>query len=106
LFKIRKPLPNAHYTTLELNLEERLFQVNQKHETTNLTKIEAGILQGSVLRPVLYLIYTGDLPTSENTTTSTFADDTSILATHEDPAIASMKFQDNISKIKEWASKS
>jgi hypothetical protein len=40
----------------------------------------------------LYLIYTSDLPTSDNTT-ATFTDDTAILATHEDPAIASMKLK-------------
>jgi hypothetical protein len=31
-------------------------------------------------------------------TTATFADDTAILATHEDPAIASMKLQATINK--------
>jgi hypothetical protein len=38
-------------------------------------------------------------------TTATFADDTAILATHEDPAIASMKLQATINKIEEWAKK-
>jgi hypothetical protein len=104
LFKIRKTLPRAYYRTLESYLKEKLFQVKLKNEITNLRKIEAGVPQGSVLGPVLYLTYTSDLPTSENTT-ATFADDTAILATNEDPAIASVKLQDNINKINEWAKK-
>lgn len=42
--------------------------------------IEAGVPQGSVLGPTLYLIYTADIPTSRQLTISTFADDTAILS--------------------------
>jgi hypothetical protein len=83
----------------------RLFQVKFKDETTNLRKTDAGVPQRSVLGPVLYLVYTSDLPTSDNITTATFADDTAILATHEDPVIASMKLQAIINKIDYWAKK-
>jgi hypothetical protein len=46
-----------------------------------------------------------DFPTTDNTATATFAEDTAILATHEDPAIASMKLQATINKIDDWAMK-
>jgi hypothetical protein len=49
------------------------------------------------------LIYTSNFLTSDNTTIATFADDTAILATHEDPTTASIKLQATINKINDWA---
>jgi hypothetical protein len=80
----KKNLPHAYYRIVESYLTDRLFQVNFKDEITTLRKTEAGVLQGSALGPVPYLIYTSDLPTSDNRTAATFADGTAILATHED----------------------
>jgi hypothetical protein len=36
---------------------------------------------------------------------ATFADDTAILAAHEEPAIASLKIQNNVNEINEWTKK-
>jgi hypothetical protein len=40
--------------------------------------------------------YTADLPTSPESTTATFANDTAVLATDSDPAIASHKLKSNL----------
>jgi hypothetical protein len=98
----QKTLPHVYYRTLESYLTDRPFQVKFKDETTTLRKTEAGVPQGSVLGLVLYLIYASDLPTSDNTTTATFADDKVILVTHEDPETAPMKLQTTINKIDDW----
>jgi hypothetical protein len=55
-----------------------------------------------VLVPLLYLIYTADLPTSPGTLTATFADDTSILTTDSDPVVASQLLQAELIAIQNW----
>jgi hypothetical protein len=58
--------------------------------------------QGSVLASVLYTIYTADLPTNIGTEIATFADDTAIMASDQNPVTASQKLQAHLSEIEHW----
>lgn len=49
----------------------RKFQVKFGDKVSGLYDIEASVPQGSVLGPVLYSIYTADLPFSDNVVTTT-----------------------------------
>jgi hypothetical protein len=75
-----------------------------KHQDvcTSLHTIQSGVPQGSILGPVLYSIYTADLPVSNLTLTATYADDTAIMASHTDPIIATQLLQQHLDKLEHW----
>lgn len=49
--------------------------------------ISAGVPQGSDLSPLVYTIYTSDLPISENTIVGIYADDIDLLSAFSDHTI-------------------
>jgi hypothetical protein len=105
LYKLKTLLPNSFYMILKSYLDGRKFQVKYEEETSNLYEIEASVPQGSVLGPVLYTIYTADLPRTEEVETATYADDTACLASDIDPLKASQKLQIQLNKIDLWLRK-
>lgn len=50
-------------------------------------------MHDSRCRPLLYIIYNSDLPTTLETSTATFVDNTAVLASHKSPIIASHNLQ-------------
>lgn len=105
LYKLKQSLPYQYYEIIKSYLENRQFLVKFQDEQTKLFEINAGVPQGSVIGPLLYLLYTADMPTSRLTLTATFADDTAILASHYNPEIASQRLQNSLNTIVTWLQK-
>ena len=57
--------------------EEKTLRVVLNGQTSGWRKINSGVLQGSVLGPLLFLIYINDLPDGITSKCKLFADDTS-----------------------------
>jgi hypothetical protein len=66
--------------------------------------VKSGAPQGSVMLALLCLIYTADLPKTNNTTIATFVDDSALIAVNNDPIVTS-HLQYHLSFLHEWYSK-
>ena len=102
IFKLKQIFPEPIFNILNSYLCNRKFKIVQNEYLSGEYKINAGVPQGSVFGPTLYLIYTADLPTDNNVLTSTFADDTAILSRHRDPARASFILNSHLNKLQRW----
>ena len=101
-YKLKLLLPVQYSRILESYISERYFRIKQEDAYSDLRKIQAGVPQGSVLGPVLYLLYTRDMPTFEKNIVATFADDTAIMAIGNNNTESTEKLQAAITKVQSW----
>lgn len=105
LHKISRFLPAQHVQILKSYLDDRAYFIHYGDTNSSIKPIAAGVPQGSVLGPLLYVLYTADIPTQEDTTLATFADDTAILAPHENYTVANSRLQTAVNEIVHWATR-
>lgn len=103
--KLNSTFPKQYTDIIKSYLTDRHFRIKQDDAYSDLKEIKAGVPQGSVLGPVLYLLYTYDLPELDNNTVATFADDTAIIAVGKDNTVTANSLQSAINKFQNWTNK-
>ena len=72
MHKLRNTLPESFCNFLQSCLTERYFRVKQEDSYSKLFPISAGFPHGSILGQLLYLLFTSDVPTSNEYVTAKF----------------------------------
>ena len=72
-------------------------------QTSSWKNILAGVPQGSVLGPILFLVYINDLPNGIESTCKIFADDTSLFSKVKDETSSDTQLNNDLNKISKWA---
>ena len=86
-------------------LSERFQRVLLNGLASKWSQIKAGVPQGSVLGPLLFLVYINDLPEGLTSNVKLFADDTSIFSVVRDSSSSSLSLNEDLSKISQWGYK-
>ena len=105
ILKLSKLLPKSFSSLLTSYLQNRFFRIRYYDAYSSYRVIEAGVPQGSILGPILYLLYTSDVPVVPGVKVATFADDTAFLATGADSQTSARKLQYAANTLTSWSKK-
>ena len=105
IYKLNRMFSTQYVEILTSYISNRLFRIKQEDAYSDLKEIRAGVPQGSVLGPILYLLYTSDLPVLEDTAVATFADDTALLTVDQNQENTIQKLQTSSNEIVKWTKK-
>ena len=91
------------YKLLENYLSRRFQRVVLNGQTSSWRPVLAGVPQGSIMGPLLFLIYINDLPNELKSNVKLFADDTSLFTVVKDKNESANILNNDLQSISKWA---
>ena len=104
LFKLRQNGIDGNLLSLLGNyLSKRKQRVVLNGQSSEWAHILSGVPQGSVLGPLLFLVFINDLENGIKSGINFFADDTSIFSIVRDPCLTAEELNQDLNTINQWA---
>jgi len=104
IFKLKQNGISGQLLNLLQNyLSNRQQRVTLNGSVSELTNIESGVPQGSVLGPLLFLVYINDLEKNIKSNIKFFADDTMLFSIVKDPHLTAYELNHDLDVISKWA---
>ena len=104
LFKLRQlGIDGSFLKWIESYLTGRSQQVVIRGKISGRLPLECGVPQGSLLGPLLFLVYVNDLQDVPTSLLLMYADDALLVEPVEDPSISALSLNSDLPMIKEWA---
>jgi hypothetical protein len=97
---IKIPINPNFIQLIDSFLSNRTCSVKIQNIKSRPIALQAGVPQGSILSPLLYIVYCRDFPVTDapRTKTRLFADDTAVWTSQRNPAIAARILQGHLDK--------
>ena len=89
----------------ESYLSDRFQRVVLEGGVSDFKKVLAGVPQGSILGPIMFLIYINDIVNDIGSCIRLFADDTSLYLIVDDPNVSADLMNNDLDKIHTWSQK-
>ena len=104
IFKLKQNgISGSLFKLLANYLNNRKHRVVLNGSCSDYSEIESGVPQGSVLGPLLFLIYINDLERNIKSNIKCFADDTMLFSIVKDPVISGDDLNHDLDIIHQWA---
>ena len=104
IFKLKQNGVSGNLLKLFINyLSNRKQRVVLNGMSTDFSPVDSGVPQGSVLGPLLFLIYINDLEKDIKSNVKFFADDTMLFSIVKNPIISANELNHDLEKINKWA---
>ena len=104
LFKLQSyGIEGSLLRLLKNYLTARQQRVVLNGQTSSSLNVTAGVPQGSVLGPLLFLIYINDLPDEITSSCKIFADSTSLFSKIENKSHSNFRLNKDLETISKWA---
>ena len=104
IFKLKQNGISGNLLNLLSNfLRNRKQRVVLNGQTSSWADVNAGVPQGSILGPLLFLIYINDLADGLSSNAKLFADDTSLFSVVHNANTTAKELNNDLVKISRWA---